>query len=257
MVAIAAGGVGLSWDAHAAAGPESEDALIRRGLGLRKRGNDAAALPLLERAYTLAHSPRAAAQLGFAEQALGRWSAAELHVSEALWADHDHWVAKNRAVVSQALDTIRAHTQPPRRRLVLTAPTPRDEPVQPLLVQERAADPAHGQRVAGISVAAGGVAAIGLGVASSLVSKNKLDAINQDARADRPFNEANGNWKSYDRAAALLYVLGAGALVSGIVIYSTAPSPEQQRAGATPARSVALRPTMTSGRLGAALAMRF
>src|SRR5262245_713516 len=78
-----------------ASASNDEDALIRRGLELRRRGDDAAALPHFERAYWLAQSPRSAAQLGFAEQALGRWSDAEVHVAEALRAGDDPWVRKN------------------------------------------------------------------------------------------------------------------------------------------------------------------
>jgi hypothetical protein len=104
---------------------------------------------------------------------------------------------------------------------------------------------------------AGGVAAVGLGVASTLVSRHKFDAINQDAAANRPYNEANGNWKTYDRMAAVLYVVGAGALVSGIVVYTTAPGREQERAAVARPRSIALRPVIAPERVGAALTMRF
>src|SRR6185436_15085240 len=77
------------------------------GMALRKRGNDEASLPVFQRAYDLSHSARAAAQLGFAEQALGLWPDAERHVSEALRADRDPWIARNRAVIGLALETIR------------------------------------------------------------------------------------------------------------------------------------------------------
>src|SRR3954464_6701068 len=128
MVIAAAAGFGWSGSAAAA---EDEEALIRRGLALRKHGNDEAALPVLEHAYALSHSPRAAAQLGFAEQALGLWPDAEAHVSEALGADTDPWVARNRAVVANALDTIRRHVThtgvaaaPARPAPPATAPPP-------------------------------------------------------------------------------------------------------------------------------------
>src|SRR5206468_11272741 len=97
----------LSASPALAANAPDEDALIRRGLALRKRGNDEASLPVFQRAYDLSHSARAAAQLGFAEQALGVWPDAERHVSEALRADRDPWIVKNRAVIGLALQTIR------------------------------------------------------------------------------------------------------------------------------------------------------
>ena len=93
----------------AARAADDEEALIRRGVELRKRGDDRAALQELQRAYQVARSPRAAAQLGFAEQALAMWPQAETHVSESLRAKDDPWINKNRAVVEESLRTIRAH----------------------------------------------------------------------------------------------------------------------------------------------------
>jgi hypothetical protein len=72
---------------------DDEDAIIHHALELRRSGDDRAALKELERAYEIAHSPRAAAQLGFAEQALGLWPEAEGHV-EALRADDDPGFAR-------------------------------------------------------------------------------------------------------------------------------------------------------------------
>src|SRR5262245_21165840 len=95
--------------AQAAPDKDAEDALIRHAIQLRKSGDDRAALIELQRAYGVAHSPRAAAQLGFAEQALGQWPQAEAHVAEALRAKDDRWIRKNPATVAQALSTIRSH----------------------------------------------------------------------------------------------------------------------------------------------------
>ena len=94
-----------------AAGTEadSEDALIHRGIELRRQGDDRAALDELERAYAIKRSAHAAAQLGFVEQALGLWPQAEQHVREALAAKDARWVRKNRTTVDAALTTIRAH----------------------------------------------------------------------------------------------------------------------------------------------------
>jgi hypothetical protein len=59
--------------ARLAGGAEpAEDALIRQGIELRRRQEDAAAFPLFKRAYELRRSPRAAAQMGLDELALGR-----------------------------------------------------------------------------------------------------------------------------------------------------------------------------------------
>jgi len=95
----------------AAAGDDASaaDKLIHRGVELRRVHDDDGAQREFQKAYDLVHTPRAAGQLGLAEQALGRWEDAETHLSEAIRAAGDSWVAKNRAVLDQALVTIQAH----------------------------------------------------------------------------------------------------------------------------------------------------
>jgi hypothetical protein len=85
------------------------DELIRKGVELRKRGDDRAALGVLREAYAAAPTPRAAGQLALAEQALGQWVAAEGHLTEALRVPSDPWVRKNHASLTEALKTIQAH----------------------------------------------------------------------------------------------------------------------------------------------------
>ena len=96
-VMVAAGAIGcvLASAPTAGAAGDEEDALIRRAIELRKQGNDRGALEELQRAYGIAQSPRAAAQLGFAEQAVGIWLQAEEHVREALGEPGDKWIRKN------------------------------------------------------------------------------------------------------------------------------------------------------------------
>lgn len=85
------------------------DELIRQALDMRRSGDDQGARPLFLRAHDTFPSPRAAAQLGFCEQALGLWPDAEIHVSESLHAPHDPWVGKHRAAIDQAMVLIKAH----------------------------------------------------------------------------------------------------------------------------------------------------
>jgi len=85
------------------------DKLIRHGIELRRRLDDDNAAREFQKAYDLVHTPRAAAQLGLAEQALGRWEDAERHVGEALGAADDPWVTKNREALERSLATIQAH----------------------------------------------------------------------------------------------------------------------------------------------------
>ena len=89
--------------------PTEAEKLIRQGVQLRKENDDEAAARLFQKAYDQAHSPRAAGQLGLAEQALGRWEDAARHVREAIEARDDPWVAKNHAALADALGTIGQH----------------------------------------------------------------------------------------------------------------------------------------------------
>lgn len=87
---------------------ESDDALIQQALKLRRVGEDEKAVVLFRQAYQDGHTPRAAAQLGLCEQALGRWAEAERYVTEGLrGADQDAWVQKNRRTLESTLGEIK------------------------------------------------------------------------------------------------------------------------------------------------------
>jgi hypothetical protein len=88
---------------------DEADELIRKGVELRRRGDDRAALGVLQEAYAAAPTPRAAGQLALAEQALGHWVAAEGHLNEVFRSPSDPWVRKNRSSLTEALQTVRTH----------------------------------------------------------------------------------------------------------------------------------------------------
>jgi hypothetical protein len=90
-----------------ASAADDAEALIQKALKLRQAGDDQAARPDLRRAYEISGTPRAAAQLGMCEHALGRWAEADAHLTEALRASKDPWVAKNRAVLEGSLAVVR------------------------------------------------------------------------------------------------------------------------------------------------------
>lgn len=85
------------------------DALMHEGVALRRSGDDAAALKRFQQAYELGKSPRALAQMGLAEQALGRWAFADQHLRQALDARDDAWIGKNRASIDDALTVVASH----------------------------------------------------------------------------------------------------------------------------------------------------
>ena len=93
-----------------AATPESEaDALIAKGLELRRQEKQIDALDLFQRAHAIAPSPRTLGQMGLVEASLQRWAAAEAHVTAALATPNDPWVRKNRGFLDQAFATAKGH----------------------------------------------------------------------------------------------------------------------------------------------------
>ncbi len=82
---------------------------IAQGLALRRTGDDQGALPFFQKAYQAKSTPRAAAQLGFCEQALGNWTDAETHLTEALKASDDAWVRKNLSTLEASLVMVKSH----------------------------------------------------------------------------------------------------------------------------------------------------
>jgi hypothetical protein len=85
----------------------TEDELLRQGVEARKRREDAAAFELFKEAYAMHHSARAAAQMGLAELALGRWVEAEGHLSESLDAKDDPWIKKSARTLAESLARVR------------------------------------------------------------------------------------------------------------------------------------------------------
>jgi PEGA domain len=86
-----------------------EEGLIGRGLELREKGDDEAALGAFRKAYELSKGARALAQVALAEQALGRWGTAEAHLGQAVARTDDRWIARNKPLLEQALTEIQGH----------------------------------------------------------------------------------------------------------------------------------------------------
>jgi len=97
--------IGLSPIAHAA----DADDLIRQGVALRRRGDDAGALRLFQQAYQITPSAKAMAQIGMAEQATGRWVGAYEHLQQAVTTTGDNWIDKNRVAIQSALTRVSDH----------------------------------------------------------------------------------------------------------------------------------------------------
>jgi hypothetical protein len=88
---------------------DDADALIKQGVERRRAHDDQGALELFRRAYDLAATPRALAQIGLAEQALGRWGDAETHLSAALERAADPWIAKYQSTLEASRADVGKH----------------------------------------------------------------------------------------------------------------------------------------------------
>src|SRR6187551_3043029 len=87
---------------QAEAGADSTK-LVRRGEELRQRGRDARALVLFRRAYEQDGNPVALAQMAELENALGQFTEAREHLSEALCHGDEPWIAAHRGALERML----------------------------------------------------------------------------------------------------------------------------------------------------------
>ena len=92
-----------------AADDKAADALITKGLELRREGRALDAIELFQKAAAIAPTPRSFGQLGLAESAVEHWSDAEEHLNTALAAPQEPWVKKNRGSLDQAVTLVRTH----------------------------------------------------------------------------------------------------------------------------------------------------
>ncbi len=82
---------------------------IQQGVQLRREHRDEEALAEFQRVYRLDPSPRVRAQIALAEQALGRWRAAEEDLADALGSHDDAWIAASRGVLESSRVVIASH----------------------------------------------------------------------------------------------------------------------------------------------------
>jgi len=318
FAALAAASPSAGRRAQAAESEADEpERLIRIGNELRRKGDNVRAFGYLQRAYDLSHTPRAAAQLGLCEEAIGRFHEAEDHLTEAL-ASHDAWVDAKRQALEETRVSGRRHLghvkvtaappgttasvgdRPPQKLpadgnlwaapgpvtltfaaegyrrstkavtltmgeevtveaglMPLTSSTASPPPTGPTtanpsrnpVVGSVASDlpivsaplPRHepratnGQeqdrrglwRLTGLALGGAGAAMVAGGLALELIAAHKYNAINDDAHAERPYDPANGNWKTFEGGAIALFVTGGAALVTGTSLYLLNRAPDE------------------------------
>ncbi len=75
--------------------------------------------------------------------------------------------------------------------------------------------PGSGRRAGGLALVSGGSVAVIGGIVSMLIASSKVAGIEEDAGAERPYNEANGNYGTYKLLSRVLFAGGGGALLTG------------------------------------------
>jgi hypothetical protein len=82
-------------------------------------------------------------------------------------------------------------------------------------------DPGATMRITGLVVAGAGVGLVVGGLVLRHVAGTKLGAIDSDAQAvpPRPYNPANGNWKTFENSGIALLAVGGAAVVTGAALY--------------------------------------
>jgi hypothetical protein len=84
------------------------ESLIAQGNELREKGQPDRALPLFQKAFALAQTPRTEGQLGLAEMAAGHPVEAEQHLVAALESREHPWIAKTRPGLEKTLALARS-----------------------------------------------------------------------------------------------------------------------------------------------------
>lgn len=115
-----------SHEASAAPDKAKADALIEKGVALRRQGREHEALERFRQAYELDPSPRALGQMGLAAKSLRLYVEAEQYLDGALSATGDAWVEKNRRALEQAralvarnVASVRVTTNAPHAKLLV------------------------------------------------------------------------------------------------------------------------------------------
>lgn len=253
FTALTASAFALS-SAAAHAQSTCDDELIRQANDARRAGHDSEALPLFQRAWSTCHTPRALAQVGLTEAALGRWLDADRDLSAALVSREDPWIARNLPRLSDALAQVAPHlpqemvprvadaaapvseaapTRPPQ------APAPVAPPAMVPVVRaptEPATEPAGrgggAQRALAWTSLALGAVAVGGATAALVLRGEEVSAFNDDRACGANGGRVLGGdacAARFERSADFQtlaiagFGVGGALAVTAVILFATAP----------------------------------
>ncbi len=211
----------------AVAADGAADALVARGLELRREGKAAEALELFERAYSLSPSPRTVGQMGLAEASLQRWLDAEKHLNASLGVADDIWVRKNKALVEQAIELTHKHvghitiTGPAGASISVAGNAVGTLPIPaPLRVVEgtslvTATAPGFKQLIQSVTVLGGGRVAVDLAMQRSDVPRAEPTAAPTSLVPLQRIDDPEASWCPW--TAGALFAAGAAAITWGAI----------------------------------------
>jgi tetratricopeptide (TPR) repeat protein len=218
----------LAWTVIAAARParadESADALVLRGLELRRAGKPTEALDLFRRAHEASPSARTLGQMGLVETSLRRWLDADAHLRAALATPDDAWVRNNRPFLAQALDRTGAHVGellvagPPGADVTFggrpLGKLPLDGPVRAIAGNFRLIAAAPGQKTYSTNVEIRGSARVAVAVTLEPITTD-ISASGRVANDEVQLSSQTERHRSQTAAGVSLMVVGAAAIVWG------------------------------------------
>ncbi len=205
-----------------AASQDSVTVQLRHGVELRAAGDDAGALAEFVRAYETSHGTLALAQMGLAEQALGQWDGAEIHLRLALASQGDEWIERHRDALASAYALVLPHAH----RAVLPAPA-----VAPVVTVSVVTP----HRRLPLSLGAGAVASLGIGISGLVMREAVIAGYNSRCRGfGDPMPAPNCDEGTNSRAAsgatalaATSFAVGSGLAIVSIILLVLPSAPRR------------------------------
>ena len=219
-----------------------------------RAGENDEAIAALQQAYDRTREPALLFDLGQVYRRKGDCASA-LGFYQQFLASHPSDVDRRRAEAHVDNVTACAATPPDSSDETTLSPAAPDKISNPLAVAEvvqrvdvsamaasAPARPSNTGRIAGIALAGAGVALGATGFILRGVATTKIDSMERAANGSppQPYDEKNGNWRTFEIAGVSMIVVGSTALVGGGVLYLMNLAPREE-----PKVAISINPSMS------------